>query len=548
MLRYPKKTAAMLRTTLLASALVALSGCASAPETDTPAGMPPPAPAAALDLDQLGIADLSARMQRGEIDSRRLTQAYLDRIQAIDRAGPTLNSVLSLNPQALVEADALDAERRAGRIRGALHGIPILLKDNIDATPMATTAGSRALASHRPARDAFLVQRLRAAGAVILGKTNLSEWANFRSNNSISGWSGMAGQTRNPHVLDRNPCGSSSGSGVAAAAGLAAAAVGTETDGSIICPAAVSGVVGLKPTVGLVSRDGVVPISGSQDTAGPMARTVADAVLLLDAMVGMDARDAATANAKAIAGGYAAHLHDGALRGARIGLVRKSMGFHPDVDTRLERAVTVLRAAGAEVVDVEIPTAGKWGRHEFAVLLAEFRPALERYLAESGAPVHTLRAVMDYNLSHAAEEMPYFGQELFDQALKAPAETSKEYLEARATARRLAGPEGIDAALKKHRLDALLAPATAPAWKTDTVLGDHFIGAGYGAAAVAGYPSITVPMGEVRGLPVGLVFMGTAWSEARLIGIAHGYEQASQARVAPRFVPTLETLAPVARD
>jgi amidase len=310
----------------------------------------------------------------------------------------------------------------------------------------------------------------------------------------------------------------------------------------------VNGVVGLKPTVGLVSRDGVVPISGSQDTPGPMARSVADAALLLDAMVGADARDAATARAKPVAGGYVAHLRAGGLRGARIGLVRKSMGFHAGVDAHMERAVAALRSAGAEVIDVEIATAGKWGRHEFKVLLAEFRPALERYLDDSGAPVRTLQSLVEYNRAHAAEEMPYFAQELFEQTLKAPVETSKEYVDARAAARRLAGPQGIDATLKKHRLDALLAPATAPAWKIDTVLGDHFVGAGYGAAAVAGYPSITVPMGEVRGLPVGLVFMGTAWSEPRLIEIAYGYEQATKARIAPRFIPTLETLAPVLRD
>jgi amidase len=488
----------------------------------------------------LGIADLAGLMQRGEIDSQSLTRLYLDRIEAVDRAGPTLNSVLAINPNALAEAGALDAERRAGRVRGPLHGVPILLKDNIDATPMATTAGSLALADHRPARDAFLVQRLREAGAVILGKTNLSEWANFRSTNSISGWSGVLGQTRNPYVLDRNPCGSSSGSGVAAAASLAAATVGTETDGSIICPAAVSGVVGLKPTVGLVSRDGIVPISGSQDTAGPMTRSVADAAVLLDAIVGTDPRDAATGAARRPQATYASHLRADALRGARIGVLRRSMGFHPEVDARLEQAITALRAAGAEVVDAEIPTAGKWGGDEFAVLLAEFRPALERYLVESGAPVRTLAELMAFNEANASREMPYFGQELFAQAMKAPGIDSKAYRDARERARRLAGPEGIDAALKKQRLDALLAPATAPAWKTDTVLGDHFVGAGYGAAAVAGYPSITVPMGDVRGLPVGLVFMGTAWSEARLIALAHAYEQATKARRPPTYLPTLE--------
>lgn len=529
----------------LAFALLACTACSTTPWPTPVAGSSvAKAPAATMVVEEARIADLAARMQRGETDSRRLTQAYLDRIAAIDRSGPTLNSVIAVNPQALAEADRLDAERRAGQLRGPLHGVPILLKDNIDAVPMATTAGSLALASHHPSRDAFLVQRLRAAGAVILGKTNLSEWANFRSTNSISGWSGVAGQTRNPYVLDRGPCGSSSGSGVAASASLAAATVGTETDGSIICPAAVSGVVGLKPTVGLVSRDGVVPISGTQDTPGPMARSVADAALLLDAMVGMDARDTATAGAKRPATGYASHLRADGLRGARIGVVRKSMGFHAGVDAAFEQAIVALRAAGAEVVDVEIPTAGKWGGHEFTVLLAEFRPALERYLADTGAPVRTLPELMEFNRRHAAEEMPYFGQELFEQAMKAPPESSKAYLDARREARRLAGAAGIDAALKKHRLDALLAPATSPAWRIDSVVGDHFTGAGYGAAAVAGYPSITVPMGDVRGLPVGLVFMGTAWSEPRLIELAHGFEQATKARRPPAFVPTLDALPP----
>jgi amidase len=531
-----------MRRSLLALALLPLLGCASVADRPPPPGGEPSVglTARAIDITEVGIADLAALMQRGDIDSHSLTRLYLERIDAIDRSGPALNSVLAINPNALAEAGALDAERRAGRVRGPLHGVPILLKDNIDAMPMATTAGSLALANHRPARDAFLVQRLREAGAVILGKTNLSEWANFRSTNSISGWSGVLGQTRNPYVLDRNPCGSSSGSGVAAAASLAAATIGTETDGSIICPAAVSGVVGLKPTVGLVSRDGIVPISGSQDTAGPMTRTVADAAVLLDAIVGADGRDEATGVARRTQASYASHLRADALRGARIGVLRRSMGFHPEVDARLEQAIAALRAAGAEVVDAEIPTAGKWGGDEFAVLLAEFRPALERYLGDSGAPVRTLAELMAFNEANAAREMPYFGQELFAQAMKAPGLDSKAYREARERARRLGGPEGIDAALKKQRLDALLAPATAPAWKTDTVLGDHFVGAGYGAAAVAGYPSITVPMGEVRGLPVGLVFMGTAWSEGRLIEIAHAYEQATKARRPPRYLPTLE--------
>lgn len=491
-------------------------------------------------VDETGVTQLQARMEHGALSSRALTRAYLKRIAALDRAGPKLNAIIELNPHALQEAAARDAERKAGRVRGPLHGIPVLLKDNIDATPMVNSAGSLALARHHPKGDAFLVQRLRAAGAVILGKTNLSEWANFRSTRSSSGWSGRGGQTKNPYALDRNPCGSSSGTGTAIAASLAAVGVGTETDGSIICPAAVAGLVGIKPTVGLVSRRGIIPISASQDTAGPMARSMADAAILLAAMAGYDAQDAAAAAMPAREPiDYAAHLDAKSLRGARIGVLRKSLGFNPDVDAAFERALAAIKAAGAIVVDAEIPTAGTWGEAEFTVLLHEFKAGLNEYLRKSQAPVSSLAGLIEFNRRNAATEMPYFGQEMFEQAeAKGPLD-SPAYLEARERARRLARTEGIDAALQAQGLDALLTPAMAPAWLTDHVLGDHIGGSGAAdAAAVAGTPSITVPMGESHGLPLGIVFMGPAWGEARLIGLAYAFEQASHARKPPRYLPT----------
>lgn len=486
------------------------------------------------------IASLQAKMTAGTLTSHALTQAYLDRIAAIDAAGPTLNSVIELNPDALAEADARDAERKAGQSRGPLQGIPVLLKDNIDATPMVNSAGSLALANHRPEADAPLVRQLRDAGAVILGKTNLSEWANFRSTRSTSGWSGRGGQTKNPYALDRNPCGSSAGTGTAIAASLATVGIGTETDGSVICPSAVAGLVGIKPTVGLVSRSGIIPISHSQDTAGPMARTVADAATLLTAMSGRDAADAASVQAdRPAAIDYTKHLDANALKGARIGVVRKLMGYQPGTDAAMENAITAMKQAGAEVVDVEISTLGQWDEPELEVLLYEFKADLNSYLADSNASIKTLAGLIAYNKAHADKEMPWFGQELFLQAQAKGPLTDKGYIEARDKARRLAGAEGIDAALKSKHLDALVAPATAPAWLTDPINGDASTGAGYGAAAVAGTPSITVPMGDVHGLPVGILFMGPKWSEARLIELGYAFEQATHARKAPRFLQTL---------
>ena len=492
-----------------------------------------------LSAEDRPVAALQAAMSAGETSSQALVQAYLQRIASIDDDGPRLNAVIALNTAALEEAAARDAERAAGQLRGPLHGIPVLLKDNIDAAGMPTTAGSLALAAHVPPDDAFLVARLREAGAVILGKTNLSEWANFRSNESSSGWSSAGSQTRNPYVLDRTPCGSSSGSGVAVAAGLAPLAVGTETDGSIICPAAVNGLVGIKPTLGLISRDGIVPIAPSQDTAGPMATSVADAAALLQALVAADAEDPA-ADASRAAVDYLAALDPDALRGARIGVMRKATTFHPAVSRVIDAAIGTLREAGAEVVDpADLPTHGQWGQPEFEVLLYEFRPALEEYLARSAAPIGSLDAVMAYNREHAARAMPWFGQELFEQAAAKGPLTEQAYLDAREAAKRLAGPEGIDAALATYQVDALLTSATSPAWSIDYVNGDHFRGAGYSAAAVAGYPSITVPAGDAHGLPIGVVFLGRAYDEARLIGYAHAFEQRAGARRSPRFLPSL---------
>ncbi len=491
-------------------------------------------------FEEATIAGLQAEMQDGSLDSHALTQAYLDRIAALDDAGPMLGAVIELNPKALEEADLRDAERAAGTVRGPLHGIPVLLKDNIDAVPMVNSAGSLALAGNRPADDAFFVQRLREAGAVILGKTNLSEWANFRSTRSTSGWSSRGGQTKNPYVLDRNPCGSSSGTGTAIAANLAAVGVGTETDGSIICPSAVAGLVGIKPTVGLVSRDGIIPISISQDTAGPMARSVADAAALLTAMAGADPADPAGAAAQGhVASDYTAFLDAGALAGKRIGVLRAAMGYHPDVDAMTEAAIATMKAAGAEVVDVEVPGYEKWGDAEYQVLLYEFKDGLNKYLAGAVDSPQTLEALIAWNREHAAEAMPFFGQEIFEQAQAKGPLTDKAYLEAKAKARRMAGADGLQMTLDEQDLDAIVAPSMSPAWLTDHVLGDHFVGAGYGMAAVAGTPSITVPAGESHGLPIGITFMGPAWSEPALIALAYAFEQLTHARRPPEFLPTL---------
>ncbi|HTS79132.1 MAG TPA: amidase [Myxococcaceae bacterium] len=490
----------------------------------------------ASDLDEVSLDDLQRRMASGEETSRSITQKYLDRIAQRER----LRSVLETNPDALVQADALDRERKAGKVRGPLHGVPVLLKDNIATKDrMHTTAGSLALMEAVVPADAFLVGRLREAGAVLLGKTQLSEWANFRSSHSSSGWSGRGGQCRNPYALDRSPSGSSSGSGVAVAANLCAVAVGTETDGSVVSPSSASALVGVKPTVGLVSRSGIVPISHSQDTAGPMARTVRDAALLLEVLAGRDPADPATAAKGArFDVRYAAALDRGALKGARIGVPRPVyFGYHPATDALAEKALELLKAEGAILIDpAPVPTAAKIDEPELQVLLYEFKADLEAYLSKlGGTGPRTMKALIEWNQAHAEAEMPLFGQERFLDAEKKGPLTSPEYLKARQACLRLSRKEGIDAVMDKHRLDALVVPTQGPAWLIDWVNGDSAAGGSSTAAAVAGYPHVTVPMGQVRGLPVGLSFFGRAWSEARLLALAFAYEQATHARKPPTF-------------
>jgi amidase len=496
-----------------------------------------------FEFGEATIADLQAGMQSGKYTALSLAEKYLARIEAIDRQGPALRSVIEVNPDALALADALDKERKEKGPRGPLHGIPILIKDNIDtADRMSTTAGSLALVGAKPARDAFLVQKLREAGALLLGKTNLSEWANIRCSYSTSGWSGRGGLTRNPYVLDRNTSGSSSGSAVAVAANLCAAAVGTETDGSVISPSSVNGIVGIKPTVGLISRSGVIPISHTQDTAGPMARTLRDAAIMLGALAGVDPKDKATADSKS-ADDYTKFLNAKGLQGARIGVARNYFGFHDAVDAVMAQALDAIKRQGATVVDpAELANMDKVGEHENTVLLYELKADLNAYLASlgPGAPVKTLKEVIAFNEQNKDKEMPYFGQDRFIKAEAKGPLTDKEYLEALEKCRRMARTEGIDAVMDKHKLDALVAPSEGPAWLTDLVNGDHGLASSTTAAAVAGYPSITVPAGFVQGLPIGISFFGRAWSEPVLIKLAYAFEQATKVRKPPRFLPTVE--------
>jgi amidase len=483
---------------------------------------------APFELEEATVHELQAAMESGERTAKSLAELYLRRADELDENGPALHAIIERNPDALGIAEGLDAERRAHGPRGPLHGVPILIKDNIDsADRMKTSAGSLALADSVARQDAALVGRLRQAGAVLLGKTNLSEWANFRSTHSTSGWSARGGLTKNPYALDRNPCGSSSGSAAAVSANLAALAVGTETDGSIVCPASGCGIVGIKPTVGLVSGAGIIPISKSQDTAGPMARTVADAALLLGVLGGKD---------------YSASLDAAGLKGARIGVARNFFGFNDRIDRLMEEAVRAMREAGATLVDpAKIPSPKQLDDAELDVLLYEFKAGLNTYLARLGpdAPARSLAGLIEFNERHRDREMPFFGQELFLKAQAKGPLTERAYHRALATSRRLARAEGIDAMLRRHRLDAIVAPTGGPAWVTDLLNGDHFTGSSSTPPAVAGYPTITVPAAFVSGLPVGISFIGAARSEPRLIKLAYAFEQATNVRRKPAFLPTV---------
>ncbi len=499
----------------------------------------------AFELEEATIADLQRRMETGQDTARSLAERYLARVDTLDRRGPTLRHVLETNPEALQIAEALDKERKSKGPRGPLHGIPVLIKDNIGtADRMETTAGSLALEGCRPARDSFVARQLRAAGAVLLGKTNLSEWANFRSTHSSSGWSGRGGQGRNPYALDRNPSGSSSGSGGAVSANYAAVAVGTETDGSIVSPSNNNSVVGIKPTIGLVSRAGIIPIAHSQDTAGPMARTVADAAIVLGALAGADPDDPVTKAAlRHAVADYRQFLHPNALKGKRIGVVRKGVFEHsPAADAIAEQAIADMRRLGATIVDpANIATMGQVDDAEFDVLLYEFKADLNKYLQSlpPGGP-RSLADLIAFNERNREREMPYFGQEIFVRAEKKGPLTDAAYTRALAKCRRLSRTEGIDAVMSRHRLDALVAPTGAPPSLTDLANGDYGFSGTSTLPAVAGYPHITVPAGYHFGLPVGISFFGRPFTEPLLIGMAYAFEQATRHRRPPRFLPTAE--------
>jgi len=497
-----------------------------------------------FELDEITIADLQDGMKSGKFTARSLVEKYSARIEEIDKHGPTINAIIELNPDALSIAEALDQERKAKGPRGPMHGIPVLIKDNIDtADKMMTTAGSLALLGSKPLRDSYVAQKLRSAGAVILGKTNLSEWANIRSSHSTSGWSGRGGLTKNPYALDRNPCGSSSGTGAGISANLCAVGIGTETDGSIVCPSSSNGLAGIKPTVGLVSRSGIIPISHTQDGAGPMCRTIRDAATLLSALTGVDPGDSATtASAGKSPTDYTQFCDPNGLKGARIGVARKYFGFSDAVDALMEQALDAMKQQGATLIDpADIETLGRFDESELLIFMYELKADLNTYLAGLGAnaPVRTLKDIIDFNERNHQKELQHFGQDLFVKAEAKGPLTEKAYLEAIEKNHQLARTEGIDATMDKFHLDAIVAPTGGPAWLTDLITGDHFAGGSSNAAAVAGYPNINVTAGFISGLPVGISFFGRAWSEPTLIRLAFAFEQTTKARRAPRFLSTI---------
>jgi len=534
-----------LKTTLIGSAAATLTplypALGAAREIASALPVPGVKP---FELDEITIFGLQDGMKSGKFTARSLVEKYSARIEEIDKNGPAINSVIELNPDALSIADSLDQERKAKGPRGPVHGVPVLIKDNIDtADKMMTTAGSLALLGSKPAQDSYVARKLRDAGAVILGKTNLSEWANIRSSHSTSGWSGRGGLTKNPYALDRNPCGSSSGTGAGISANLCAVGIGTETDGSIVCPSSSNGLAGIKPTVGLVSRSGIIPISHTQDGAGPMCRTVRDAATLLGVLTGVDPGDSATA---ASAGksytDYTQFCDPNGLKGARIGVARKYFGFSDAVDALMEQALDAMKKQGATLVDpADIETLGKFDDTELLVFMYELKADLNAYLARLGpnAPVRTLKDIIDFNDRNRQKEMPYFGQDLFLKAEAKGPLTEKAYLDALEKNHQLARTEGIDATMDKFHLDAIVAPTGSPAWITDLVNGDHVAGGSSNAAAVAGYPNINVTAGSISGLPVGISFFGRAWSEPTLIRLAFAFEQTTKARQTPRFLSTM---------
>jgi amidase len=536
---------AFLKSALIGSAATGLVPIypALAAARETPLNQPKPE-IKPFELDEITIAELQDGLKSGRFTARSLVEKYSARIEEIDKSGPGINSIIEMNPDAPAIADALDKERTEKGPRGPLHGIPALIKDNIDTgDKMMTTAGSLALLGSHAPKDSFVAQKLRAAGAVILGKTNLSEWANIRSSHSTSGWSGRGGLTKNPYVLDRNPCGSSSGTGAAISGNLCAVGIGTETDGSIVCPSSANGLAGIKPTVGLVSRGGIIPISHSQDGAGPMCRSVRDAAVLLGALTGVDPADPATA---ASAGksyqDYVRFCDPNGLKGARIGVARKYFGFNDAVDALMEQSLDVLKKEGATLIDpADLETFGKFDDTELLVFMYELKADLNTYLGRLGpsAPVKTLKDVIDFNERNREKEMPYFGQDLFFKSEAKGPLTEKAYLDALEKNHQLARTEGIDALMDKHHLDAIVAPTGGPAWLTDLINGDHVAGGSSNAAAVAGYPNINVTAGFIAGLPIGISFFGRAWSEPTLIRVAYAFEQATKARQAPRFLSTI---------